>query len=377
MTAAATPLRDEPAQPRAPLCNPEAEQHLLGALLIENGALNQVSGFLRPEHFDLAVHGRIYAAISQLIERGQIANPVTLKGQFDQDAAVTSLGGARYLLDLAKSALTVANTEDYGRVIHDLYLRRQLVVDLEETKEDIYKVDLDRHASAVIANHTARMARLARIARAPTTAIDIGLLSGSKWLDRQIAEPDFLLGDLVSTTSRIEFIGPTGLGKTNLLVAMGMAIADGAGFLHWRSSGKPRRVLYLDGEMSRRLAKKRLADAARRHGRMPATFFFLNREDYPDLDPLNTEAGQKFIDDGIINAIGGADLVIFDNVQALLSGDMREEAPWQQTLPWVRDLTRRDIGQIWAHHTGHDESHGYGTKTREWQLDTVALMEEI
>src|SRR5262249_28303427 len=68
--------------------------------------------------------------------------------------------------------------------------------------------------------------------------------------------------------------------------------------------------------------------------------------------------------------------VIFDNVQALLLGDMREEEPWQQTLPWVRDLTHRCIGQLWVHHTGHVKTHAYGTKTREWQLDTVMLGEK-
>jgi hypothetical protein len=49
--------------------------------------------------------------------------------------------------------------------------------------------------------------------------------------------------------------------------------------------------------------------------------------------------------------------------------------PWQQALSWVRSLTNRHIGQIWVHHTGHDETHGYGTKTREWQLDTVVLLQ--
>ena len=122
--------------------------------------------------------------------------------------------------------------------------------------------------------------------------------------------------------------------------------------------------------------KKRLADAVRRHGSAPATFYCLNREDFPDLQPLNIEAGQKFVD-AVIEDIDGADCIILDNVQSLLSGDMKDEEPWQQTLPWVRDLTRRSIGQIWAHHTGHDESHGYGSKTREWQLDTVCLMESV
>jgi hypothetical protein len=62
-------------------------------------------------------------------------------------------------------------------------------------------------------------------------------------------------------------------------------------------------------------------------------------------------------------------------VQALLLGDMKDEEPWQQTLPWIRDLTRRAIGQLWIHHTGHDTGRSYGTKTREWQLDMVMLAE--
>jgi hypothetical protein len=171
-----------------------------------------------------------------------------------------------------------------------LHLRRQIVAELEDMMEDTHKVDPERHASAVIAEHGARMAKLARIANT-SAAVDGGPLFGPRWLDREIAEPDFLLGELLSTTSRVELIGPSGLGKTNLLVDLGLAVADGRDFSHWTGCGRPRRVLYVDREMSRRLARKRLIDPARRHGRMPA-FSFLNREDYPDLAPLNTEAGQ-------------------------------------------------------------------------------------
>jgi AAA domain len=204
----------------------------------------------------------------------------------------------------------------------------------------------------------------------------IGLLSGANWLDRDIPEPDFMLGELLSTTTRMEIIGPTGLGKTNVMLAMAMKIAVAADFLHWCGGGRPRHVLFIDGEMSDRQAKKRLVDATRRNGGMPATFFYLNRYDFPDMPPLNTEAGQQVID-AMIETLGGVDLVIFDNIQALLTGDMKDEMPWQDTLPWVRSLTRRSIGQIWVHHTGHNETHGYGTKTREWQLDAVALMERV
>jgi replicative DNA helicase len=146
-----TPLRDpEPDLSRTPPYNPDAEMALLGALLISNAAHGRVSEFLRPEHFGNAVHGRIYAAIDKLIERGQIANPVTLKNLFDQDGALADIGGAHYLLRLAESAVTIINTEDYGRHIHDLYLRRQLIAVGEDVVNEAFRHDLDDPAAAQI-----------------------------------------------------------------------------------------------------------------------------------------------------------------------------------------------------------------------------------
>src|SRR5258708_37149745 len=77
------PERDSP-QYRTPPHNYEAEQGLLGALLVNNAAFERVGDFLKPEHFTDPVHGRIFEAIGKLIDRGHIANPVTLKAYFDQ-----------------------------------------------------------------------------------------------------------------------------------------------------------------------------------------------------------------------------------------------------------------------------------------------------
>src|SRR5258708_11350679 len=89
-TSRVTPLRPtepgtDPAIERAPAppANTEAEQALLGAILINNAAYHRVVEFLLPEHFGNAVHGRIFQAIGKLIERAQIANPVTLNNLFD------------------------------------------------------------------------------------------------------------------------------------------------------------------------------------------------------------------------------------------------------------------------------------------------------
>ncbi len=97
---------------RTPPHNFDAEQALLGAILVNNLAYNRVSEFLQPEHFADAVHGRIFDACTKLIERGQVANPVTLKGFFDQDAELEDIGGAQYLARLAASSVTIINATD-------------------------------------------------------------------------------------------------------------------------------------------------------------------------------------------------------------------------------------------------------------------------
>jgi replicative DNA helicase len=161
-----TPLRD-PATPGSdaavplPPANTEAEQALLGAMLINNAAYHRVTEFLLPAHFANAVHGRIYAAIAKLIERGQIANAVTLKNLFDQDGALGEIGGAAYLARLAASAVTIINAEHYGRTIHDLHLRRELITIGQDVVTEAYRHDLDDPATEQIERAEAKLFELA------------------------------------------------------------------------------------------------------------------------------------------------------------------------------------------------------------------------
>lgn len=199
-------------------------------------------------------------------------------------------------------------------------------------------------------------------------------LTMAQWRARNLLKPDFLLGTWLSTTSRVLVSAPTGIGKSNLAIALGQRIAAGLPFFHW-DAGRPAKVLHIDGEMSRRLLKERIEDEAARHEGNVDHFYVLSHEDPKNFRPLNTPQGQAWVL-ALVEQLG-VELVIFDNIMCLTLGDQTNELVWQQTMPLVLELTKRSVGQVWVHHTGHDQSKGYGTKTREWSMDTVILLEEV
>ena len=112
---------------RLPPSNLQAEQALLGALLANNRAYERVSEFLAPEHFADPIHGRIYQAIVRRIEGGQLADAVTLKAEFEHSGVLEEVGGTAYLAQLLSAMVGIINAGEYGRAIHDAWLRRQLI----------------------------------------------------------------------------------------------------------------------------------------------------------------------------------------------------------------------------------------------------------
>jgi hypothetical protein len=205
-------------------------------------------------------------------------------------------------------------------------------------------------------------------------------LTVQEWLDRTLDAPDPICGHMLSTTTRALLNAATGIGKTNFGLAIAGHIGAGHDFLHW-SIPRPRHVLYVDGEMSRRLFRQYLEDMVRRLGCVPPCLYPFSREDIDGFAPLNTREGQdamwKLIEEAQRRSGQKLDAVVFDNIMSLIVGDMKEEDAWRDTLPLVTELTRREIGQLWEHHTGHDTSRGYGTKTREWRMDTVMHLDKV
>ncbi|MEC9345667.1 MAG: replicative DNA helicase [Pseudomonadota bacterium] len=219
--------------------NLEAEQQLLGALLYNNDAASRVMDFLKPDHFHQPLHGRIYDAILTLIERGELASPVTLKNRFETDPAMREMGGAAYLVDLTARAVNTIRAEEFARILYDLFLRRQLILLSEEMAENGRSADLTLTADKQIESAEARLYSLAEAGEvhndfrpfrvAVTESLEsieaaykregrlVGVTSGLRDLDNW-------LGGLHRTDLLILAARP-GMGKTALAVTVGLNAA--------------------------------------------------------------------------------------------------------------------------------------------------------
>src|SRR5438874_896837 len=128
---------------RAAPHNIEAEQSLLGAILVNNEALYRVSDFLEPEHFFEPVHQQIYDIARSLIRTGKLASPITLKTFLPADVDILGLTVPQYLARLAAEATTIINAADFGRQVYDLAIRRELIQIGEELVNQAFDSPVD------------------------------------------------------------------------------------------------------------------------------------------------------------------------------------------------------------------------------------------
>jgi replicative DNA helicase len=229
----------EPVPARVPPHNIEAEQALLGALLMNNDAFDRVSDFLKPEHFCEELHRRIYEGCAQQIRMGRHASPVTLKSLLAPLQLPDGVSLHAYLARLAANATTIINAEDYGRMIHDLAQRRDLITIGEDIVNLAYDSPIDSSPRQQIEEAERRLYAIAetgrydggfqRFADALVVAVDMashayqrdGRLSG---MATGLIDLDEKMGGL-QKSDLIIVAGRPGMGKTALATNIAFNIA--------------------------------------------------------------------------------------------------------------------------------------------------------
>src|ERR1700751_5565842 len=219
--------------------NIEAEQSLLGAILVNNDAFYRVSDFLEPKHFFEPLHQTIYETASSLIRMGKVATPVTLKTFLPADIDIGGMTVSQYLARLAAEATTIINAQDYGRTIYDLSLRRDLIGIGEDMVNVAFDAPVDFAPRAQIEDAERRLSDPAesgrydggfqKFSQALTVAVDMaakafqrdGKLSG---IATGLRDLDTKMGGL-QHSDLIIVAGRPGMGKTSLATNIAYNVA--------------------------------------------------------------------------------------------------------------------------------------------------------
>ncbi len=219
--------------------NIEAEQSVLGAILVNNDAFYRVSDFLEPKHFFEPIHQTIYETASSLVRAGKIATPVTLKTFLPADTDLGGMTVSQYLARLAAEATTIINAHDYGRTIYELALRRDLIGIGTDMVNVAFDAPVDFAPRAQIEDAERRLYELAesgrydggfqRFAQALTVAVDMaakafqrdGKLSG---IATGLRDLDVKMGGL-QPSDLIIIAGRPGMGKTALATNISYNVA--------------------------------------------------------------------------------------------------------------------------------------------------------
>lgn len=136
---------------RPNLFNIEAEQAVLGTIILNNDYLGKVNDILKKEDFYESAHGKIYDHIMQTMLRSNIvADSITLKTFFENDEDVKNIGGSNYLSILLNAGTGIIDVVDYASIIKDLSLKRNLVLVGEEIVNNSYKNSSNIKAQALI-----------------------------------------------------------------------------------------------------------------------------------------------------------------------------------------------------------------------------------
>ena len=130
--------------------NLEAEQALIGSVLVNNEIIDEISTIVNSAKFFDPVHRKIYEVIESLNNKGMIANPITLKNYFENDGGLSEVGGVDYLVKLTRFSSSTRQSIDYAKLIHEMYVRRELIQISENVTHDAQDEEIDKTGENII-----------------------------------------------------------------------------------------------------------------------------------------------------------------------------------------------------------------------------------
>ena len=219
--------------------NIEAEQQLLGAILVNNDIYDRIASLIRSEHFFDPVHARIFEIAAARIQKNALASPVTLKAFMEDDPGLKELGGPAYLVRLAGAAISAFAARDYAQMIYDLAVRRELIQLGRDISDRAQKVEVDSEPREQITEAEQRLYKLGEqgvaergfqsFLKAVTDAVNVANAAyqrggGLAGISTGLIDLDKKLGGL-HESDLIILAGRPSMGKTSLATNIAFNIA--------------------------------------------------------------------------------------------------------------------------------------------------------
>jgi putative DNA primase/helicase len=352
--------------PRLPH-NTAAEQALLGAILINPDTVGIISSIISPHDFFTRGHQRIFRAMQSMKARGMSIDLVLLHDELLNDDEVNGLGGAAYLSSLSDGVHSKAPVAEWAVSVRDDAVLRGIAAAGQKLADGALQ------PGATVGEMVRRAQIVANSIPGEFQKNALVSVTVEELLQKDIKRREMLLNPILPVKGLVMMYSYRGVGKTFLALAIGHGVAAGTGFLKWGAS-RPRKVLYVDGELPEKTIQERSAlivAAMDGMGPAPGQLRIITPDEQPGPMPdIGTRQGQDLIEPHL----EGVDLLILDNLSALCRhGKENEGEGWLPVQEWLLSLRRRGLTVLFLHHAGKNNSQR-GTSRREDLLDIVITL---
>lgn len=358
---------------RQPPHNFEAEQAVLGAILLSNEALAKAREVIGPDEFYRPAHRRIFEAMTELSKQNQVIDLVTLTDYLQHTGTLEGIGGSAYLTDLTQSVATAASVTHHAKIIGRYSWFRKIeekahrLLLIAEAGRDDAEAYVEKELKALLASGRQRTSSsspdLTEVAIEYHDLLRLEIIKSGRhlpWLPER---------------SIIMVHGPRGDGKTWYALSLTTALVTGSSFLKW-SVTAPVGVLYVDGEMALDELRQRATSLMTTTPQAP--LWFLTGEvvfNKLECDLVLSSESMRDATMRILDAHPEIRVVILDNVSCLFAGiDEDKKRDWEQINAWLIRLRHRGLAVVLIHHSGKGGQQR-GTSGREDSLDTVVRLD--
>lgn len=342
----------------------QAEQAVLGGLLLDNVTWSGISDHLVSKDFYQLEHKILFDQISKKIKKGEKVDALTLSEAVKAIPELKEIKGDIYVMELMKKTFSTSNIGAYVDIIKEHSNRRQLI-EIGQILNDYVTYKNSKETLVWLEN------KIQQLNDTLSPENKLQLITLVDFLTLNIAQRELILSPWLPKQGLAMLYAKRGVGKTHVALNIAYAVASGGSFLNWKAT-KPCPVLYLDGEMPAATMQERLASIVISHTEEAKAPFTILTPDIQNrgMPDLSTLEGQQAIEPFLKDV----EFIVVDNISTLCrTGKENEAEGWLLVQAWALRMRSEGRSVLFVHHAAKN-GNARGTSKREDVLDTVIVL---